>query len=306
VLARLRGANGLFNKAALQSYPVAGKPFIPVEFSGACYRFGHSMVRPGYRMNDNDASLLNIFNPRSDKGMSQSLTGNEPVPAELGIDWGRFIDVDCREYGTFPLPKANVSDADKRRLQLAYRVDTSIVDPLANLPLSVAGGPPVFLAERNLKRGRTYGLPSGQAVARAMGVKPLCDSEIMIGDAADPVPGEEPAKNHSIVDPANAKKFGYNPEAFKGNCPLWTYVLAESGRNKVKEAVPAKNVTRPADALNTCKLGVVGGRIVAETFLGLMFQDRFSYLNIDPSWAPKKGTAYKFKDFVSYALDMTN
>jgi Animal haem peroxidase len=308
VLAGLRGANGLFDKSALKFYPVAGKRFIPVEFSGACYRFGHSMVRPGYRMNDNDVSLLNIFRPRSDKNMSQSLTGNEPIPAELGIDWGRFIDIDCREYGTFPLPenKECISPADKKRLQLAYRIDSSIVDPLANLPLSVAGGLPVSLAERNLKRGRTYGLPSGQAVAKAMGVKPLCDSEIVIGVAADSLPGHPAKVNPSIVDPTNAKKFGYNPCVFKGNCPLWTYILAESGLNKVQEPVPAKNVTRPANALNTCKLGLVGGRIVAETFLGLMFQDKYSYLNSDPSWTPTSGNTYKFKDFVSFALGTTN
>ena len=31
--------------------PRTGEAFIPVEFQGACYRFGHSMVRPSYRAN---------------------------------------------------------------------------------------------------------------------------------------------------------------------------------------------------------------------------------------------------------------
>ena len=31
--------------------PSVGQAFMPVEFQGACYRFGHSMVRPSYRAN---------------------------------------------------------------------------------------------------------------------------------------------------------------------------------------------------------------------------------------------------------------
>jgi Animal haem peroxidase len=31
--------------------PQAGNAFMPIEFSAACYRFGHSMVRPSYRVN---------------------------------------------------------------------------------------------------------------------------------------------------------------------------------------------------------------------------------------------------------------
>ena len=31
--------------------PPAGDAFMPIEFSAACYRFGHSMVRPSYRAN---------------------------------------------------------------------------------------------------------------------------------------------------------------------------------------------------------------------------------------------------------------
>jgi len=54
--------------------------FMPVEFSVAAYRFGHSMVRPGYRLNDgklNDPAadtLLAIFPipgcPNSPKGLT--------------------------------------------------------------------------------------------------------------------------------------------------------------------------------------------------------------------------------------------
>ena len=45
----------------------------------------------------------------------------------------------------------------------------------------------------------------------------------------------------------------------------------------------------------------MGGRIVAEVFLGLMFGDRQSYLNLDPNWRPPNPN-YALKDFVEYAL----
>jgi hypothetical protein len=71
-------------------YKPGGIPFIPVEFSGTCYRFGHSMVRPGYGMNVDDNLLLTIFAalPTRSEAARPSLTGDEPVPHDLGIHWG--------------------------------------------------------------------------------------------------------------------------------------------------------------------------------------------------------------------------
>ena len=54
--------------------------------------------------------------------------------------------------------------------------------------------------------------------------------------------------------------------------------------------------------INTPRLGPVGGRIVAEVFLGLLFGDRNSLLSHDPDWQPKQGANYALKDFVIYAL----
>mgnify|MGYP000938063649 CR=1 FL=1 len=112
---------------------------MPVEFSVAAYRLGHSMVRPGYRLNDN--ILLSIF-PKPGANPSDGLTGFKAMNPHWGIDWARFVDTEIRPYGTEP-PEGTPADEDtRRRLQFAYRIDTSIVNPLANLPKTVAGDPP--------------------------------------------------------------------------------------------------------------------------------------------------------------------
>jgi hypothetical protein len=54
--------------------------------------------------------------------------------------------------------------------------------------------------------------------------------------------------------------------------------------------------------VSTPRLGPVGGRIVAEVFLGLMFGDSNSLLSLDQDWQPKQGTGFALKDFVNYAL----
>src|SRR3981189_1166254 len=69
----------------------------PVEFSVAAYRLGHSMIRPGYRLNDDDATLLAIFPPK-DGDPNKGLTGFQTMQAGRAIDWGRFINIDLRDY----------------------------------------------------------------------------------------------------------------------------------------------------------------------------------------------------------------
>jgi hypothetical protein len=250
------------------------EPFMPVEFSVAAYRLGHSMIRPGYRLND--SVLLPIF-PVPKDGFNEGLTGFRAMNPAWGIDWGRFIDVDIRNYD-------GTADDQKKRLQLAYRIDTSLVNPLANLPPAVASNPS-SLAQRNLERGWRLGLPSGQSVARAMRIKPLDDTDILLGQGVD-----EP--DRALPNILSV------PKVFANNCPLWTYILAEAMKFVVPVKIPAKeNVT-----INTPMLGPVGGRIVAEVFLGLMFGDTHSLLSLDPDWQPKRGANFALKDFVNYAL----
>ena len=271
-----------YDRGKVKFFRPRHEPFMPVEFSVAAYRMGHSMVRPGYRLND--ATLLPIFS-----GSGLDLRGFQPVDSSRAIDWGRLIDVEPRPY--------DGSQTElKRRLQFAYRIDTSLVDPLSNLPGVVASDPPPSLAQRNLLRGWRLGLPSGQSVARAMGIKPLADTEILIGKA---VKGGDPA----------SKPITQVRPDFADNCPLWTYILAEAMHHEEDVSIPVI----PTRTIKTPKLGPVGGRIVAEVFLGLIFGDSNSMLNQDslwepdksdpPTWQPTKDNPkYQLKDFVRYAL----
>lgn len=246
--------------AQLRFYTFA-EPVMPVEFSVAAYRIGHSMVRPGYRVNE-FTDALKIFDH---KNPTNGLNAFGNFPKSWGIDWQRFVDLGIG-------PK---TETDDDRVQRAYKIDTSLVDPLFNLPFSVAGDEArvdprkLSLAFRNLLRGQILKLPSGQAVAEAMRVEVLKDNQIFIFKA------EDGSKEDDGEDGKKAPTITAIGSAFKQKCPLWVYVLAESRRNfyhgKQKQA----------------RLGPVGGTIVAEVFLALLMRDRDSILNA-PDWRPHK------------------
>ena len=292
--------NGKYDKAKLKFFHWRNDPFMPVEFSVAAYRLGHSMIRPGYRLNDDDATLLPIFPippntiPEIPAGIPDGLTGFQAMAKNRGIDWGRFIDLegDVRPYGDDPDTVSPANAAMKARLQFAYRIDTSVVTPLSVLPSTVVSDPPPSLPQRNLIRAFELGLPTGQDVARAMGVTPLKDSEIVIGKAVDSPSGDDVLGKLSDLKDLSA---------FYGKCPLWTYILAEAARTQTSLPIPVtggKKITTP-------QLGPVGGRIVAEVFLGMLFGDNDSFLSADPNWIPSirnKGTDFALRDLVAYAL----
>ncbi|MGI9022175.1 MAG: peroxidase family protein [Acidimicrobiales bacterium] len=136
-------------RAALRFYRWKTEPFMPVEFSAAAYRFGHSLVRSAYTFN---ATLdpLPILSPNRDPHPLQHLGGFRPLPATWTIEWPRFFVVD----GSTPQP--------------ARRIDTRLTAPLRRLPEDVDEDRR-SLGMLNMMRGRSLGLPSGQAVAAAMG-----------------------------------------------------------------------------------------------------------------------------------------
>jgi hypothetical protein len=212
------------------------------------------------------------------------LTGFDEFPRNWAIDWGRFLDLEPRPFGD-ENDATNPGNSD--RLQLAYKIDTSLVNPLTHLPPRVAADPPPSLGGRNLLRGWRLRLPSGQDIARAMGVPVLKDADILIGKFT----GEDGDIKGDVVSQGG--------EAFKGRCPLWTYVLAET-----EEVEVTLKTTDGNKRITTRRLGPVGGRIVAETFVGILAGDSNSFLNQDPLWQPglAENGEFGFREFVRAAL----
>jgi Animal haem peroxidase len=250
ILPHLKKQNGSIyeDQPDLRFYAPRNDPFMPVEFSVAAYRFGHSMVRPIYRLNNTLPGRQPIFSPDP---TVPSLVGFGEFPTNWAIDWRLFFD-----FGNNP-PKF-----DPHRIQPAYKIDSSLVDPLGNLPLSVASTPPHSLALRNLLRGVSMGLPSGQAVAKAMCLPVIHDKDLRVGKATE----ADNKKNILLTDIS---------QRFVGNAPLWYYILAEAQQHFKKNSTPIH-------------LGPVGGRIVGEVFVGLLLGDKHSFLSQDPCWTPRK------------------
>ena len=120
---------------------------MPVEFSVAAYRVGHTMVRSSYAVNERHLDVELFAESFGTLGFSR-------LPKELIVDWRYLLPVD-----------------ECVNPRLCKAIDPLLADELQNLP------PPVVnsnnpndraLAFRNLLRGNALGLPSGQDVAAAL------------------------------------------------------------------------------------------------------------------------------------------
>ena len=258
-----KGTTILVDKPNLLFYKPHNEPFMPVEFSVAAYRFGHSMVRPIYRLNQNIPRFVIFSNDPN-----TSLTGFREFPSNWAIDWRLFFD-----FGNNPNPLS------PQRIQPAYKIDTSLVNPLANLPASIGGTMP-SLPLRNQLRGKSMGLPSGQDVARKMGIAVIPDEKLKVGKANE----DGQTENVSIVS--------LHP-GFRNKSPLWFYILSEAQQAFVNNDT-------------AIRLGPVGGRIVAEVFAGLMLGDSHSFLSQDPNWKPlptfMKNGKFGIAELISQAI----
>lgn len=138
------------------------QPFMPVEFSGAAFRFGHSMVRQDYVLNDHSGAVPPFRGARG----KQHLGGFRPLTDDRVIQWARF----------FAVP------GEEKPLQMSMRLDTSLEPLLEKVPPDGKA-----LARLNLQRGRALGLPAGGDVADALGVPRLTKAQLKLGSIADKV-----------------------------------------------------------------------------------------------------------------------
>ncbi len=168
--------------------------FMPLEFSIAAFRFGHSMIRPEYTINS--ATTLNIAQVLGATS-SAALVGAHVAPANI-IQWRHFIQI-----GAHPPP------------QMARKIDPLIASGLGSLPITLPGsGIPIglllqHLARRNLLRGFLLSVPTGQAVADAMDIKSLTPANVTHNVSSD------------IKDAIVAG-------GFDRATPLWYYILQEA------------------------------------------------------------------------------
>ena len=139
-------------------------PYIPLEFSGAAYRFGHSMVRDTYHFNA-------VFKPGTPTNLIFTFTarggffGGDRYPTNWLVDWAQFFD------GL----RVGIS------AQRAMRIDPALSKELV-IPMGPGKSRP--LAALNLERAfKHYQLPSGQKVALRMGIKPLTPAQLTGGIA---------------------------------------------------------------------------------------------------------------------------
>ncbi len=241
-------------------YQPAGEPYMPLEFSVAGFRFGHSMIRAGYDHNRNFgrgdnpiqrfASLDDLFEFTGNH--TPPFRGSPTLPSSWIIEWDRFVDKGS--------PFAN---------RFARKIDTNLALPLGDLVNEGNNEPDAglkallkHLAQRNLLRGYLQSLPTGQAVAAAMGVPALTPAQVLRGDGG-------------ALDQA------LTAGGFDQRTPLWYYVLREAEVHG-----------------NGNTLGEVGSRLIAETMIGLIRCDPDSYLNVKGGWDPSKGVRTENGDLV--------
>ena len=242
--------------------PDMGQATMPIEFQGACFRVGHTMIRPSYRANlkgDNGKPFFGfIFDPAL--GDITPAPGLDPADLRSGfraprrfIGWQTFFDF---------------KDGEVKRNKL---IDHKISTPLFTLPLGAIAShkAPTSLMQRNLLRHITWSMPSGQAIARAIGVDRLSAEDL--------------------------KELRAYDIGLEENTPLFYYMLKEAA------LVPSTDIGKNTGGFH---LGPVGGRIVGEVVIGLLQSDPASWVAKQPEWTPalqNPGPGFRMVDFLTFA-----
>jgi len=241
-------------------------PTMPIEFSVAAFRLGHSMIRSAYNWNrvfdDGSGTLFFLF---TFSGGSGDLGGFQRLPSNWIADFRRLFDFGEAGRDNLAVPEG--------RFNRAMRIDTRLVDPLADLP----GFPAAEdnLAFRNLTRAKMVRLATGQQMVtflKGKGVNLTGLTKAQIRDGNNGV---------SLDDLSASQR-----DALLKDTPLWFYILREA-------------------ELNGGKLKGVGARIVAETFHRAMEGSQTSIVR-DPAWRPSLGPddqTFRMADLLLFAFE---
>lgn len=266
-------ANG--RKAFEVGVPATDVPTMPIEFSIAAYRLGHSMIRPAYNWNarfENGGGTLEFLFLFSATG--GDLGGLPRLPSNWIADFRRLYDFGEAGRRDLVVPAG--------KFNRAMRIDTRLANPLRNLPTGSFGGPAVAfndpranLAFRNLARAGMVDLATGQQMARflrrrGVRVRALTGAQVRDGRGGA-----------SLARLSDAQR-----RALLRDTPLWFYVLREA-------------------ELNGGRLAGVGARIVAETFHRAIEGSTHSIVR-DPRWRPTLGPrrgVFRMVDLLLFAFE---
>jgi hypothetical protein len=249
-------------------------PTMPIEFSVAAFRLGHSMVRAAYNWNlifdDGFGTLDFLFTFSSTSG---NLGGDTRLPSNWIADFRRLYD-----FNEIPVKKLVVP---AKKFNHAMKIDTRLVDPLKNLPTGSFGGPAAAfddptrnLAFRNLARARMLTLATGQQMVtflknKGVNLTALTQVQIRDGKGGVKLDGLTAAQRTALLK----------------NTPLWFYILREA-------------------ELNGGRLNGVGARIVAETFHRAIEGSESSIVRdtaFKPSLGPDNKT-FRMVDLLNFAF----
>ncbi len=313
---------------------------LPLEFVGAAYRYGHSGVRTGYRMNaqvdiknaqgkvTTKGGRFSIFpasNDATKNAGADSLLGFDPLPSNQEIDhWGRFFpDYLPNGFGENDLLPKAVDETENTavRLQFAYKIDTNMVDPLGVLPRGPIAG------EGNAKHAEAMLAPTplpDPLASSTFSARPslallnllrgntyriASGQDVAIALKAKGLPCDVLSTERLVIrtkQSDGSSKFEKIAPVFLHDTPLWFYVLAEAQKDIVDQLklTPFNEDALLSGPAAKTQLGWVGGRIVAEVFYGLLDSDNESYVNAAPAnWQPMLGGDKKpiFRNLLKFA-----
>jgi hypothetical protein len=176
----------------------SSKPKMPREFQVAAYRFGHSQIRPGYRVNRGFGAPIFDAAVDADDGDPNDLRGGRRAPRRF-VEWDIFFD-----FGVLEVVPENGVPVVQPVVKKNKRIDPFISTPMFDLPVGPGLPEPIedvrTLAARNLERHLQHDLPSGQTVAAKLGYPPL-------------------AAEHTLE---------LKDLKFHEKTPLWWYILKEA------------------------------------------------------------------------------